>query len=251
MLSAFRGPEDELGVSELARALEIPKSSAFQIAATLARHGLLSCDAESRRYRPGPRLLQLALQCGAGQELLWCTPRLRELAATTGRTVLLALFGATEIVLVGKAESPAPLGLSAPLGLRLDHSTGVFGKLLHAHLPAAELEALLEAHPRQLFTDRTLPDGPPYREELARVRRRGWASDVDEYLDGVAAVGAVVRQADGRILGGVALVDLSTRLDEGSIRDAARSVEAAATRLSADLGYRPGASGRRPGEAAT
>lgn len=237
MLERFRDAGDEWGVSELARALDIPKSSAFQIAATLAHHGLLSRDPESRRYRLGRRLRELAARSTGDHDLAaLAAPWLRALSSSTGKTALIGRYEGDEVVLLAKADSPEPLGVSAPVGYRMHHSVGVFGKVLHSGLEPAELEALLAASPLRCFTDRTVVDPEAYRAELQRVRSRGWATDREEYLEGIHAVGAPVRAGDGTTRAAVCVVGLAPGFDDEAMERAGRAARGAAREISAAVG---------------
>jgi len=237
MLEHFRDAEDEWGVSELARALDIPKSSAFQIAATLTYHGLLSRDPQSKRYRLGGRLEELALRTAGRPDLpALARPWLRTLSSSSGKTALLGRYDGGEVVLLAKAESPEPLGVSAPVGQRLDASAGVFGKVLHAAMNGPELDASLDDRPVRAFTPRTVLDSEEYHQELERVRERGWATDREEYLEGINAVGAPVRGAGGRTHAAICLAGLAPGFDDEAMRRAGLAVRDAAAEVSAALG---------------
>jgi len=233
MLEVLRDSDQGRGISELARDLEIPKSSAYQIAVTLVHHGLLERDPATRRYRPGAALSRLS---AAGRRRLpeLAQPYLERLAARTRMTALLGVRDGDGVVLAAKQESPEPVGISAPLGHRLDGRAGVFGKLTAAALGAAELDAYL-CRPLPDFTRRSITDVDAFRKDIERVRSRGYALDVEEYLDGVVAVGGAVRDGRGRVVAGICLLGLAARRSRAELKAAGEHLALAAADLSREL----------------
>ena len=235
MLASLRDDGNSQRISDLARALSIPKSSAFQIAATLVHHGFLERDEDTRRYRLGPGLLDMAGGVATAGLLPLAGPYLEELARTTRTTALLGVPAKDSVILAAKAESPEPVGITAPLGHRLDQRSGVFGKLFAADLGERALSSFLKGLPR--FTARSITDARDYRRDLRRVRERGYALDVEEYLEGVRAVGAPVRDRGGRTVAAICLLGLSSRLKRPRMKQVGEQVRDAAVALSAHLGH--------------
>ena len=237
MLSDLSSTAAGKRISDLARDLDIPKSSAFQIAATLVHHGLLECDDDTRRYRLGQGLRHLAGGRQGRVDLpLLAALHLEKLASETGLTALLGVPSSSGTVLAAKADSPELLGIGAPLGYRLDPKAGAFGKVFAAELSGAELQTFLEGLPG--FTERSLTEAAAYRRDLERVRHRGYATDMEEYLEGVRAVAAPVRDAGGAVVGALCVLGLRARLKRGRLSDVAGAVTSAAAALSEDAGYR-------------
>ncbi len=237
MLNELRSGKEGKRISDLARDLDIPKSSAFQIAVTLVHHGLLECDDDTRRYRLGQGLRHLAgARQGRADLPLLAAFHLEKLAAETGLTALLGVPSSSGTVLAAKADSPEPLGIGAPLGYRLHRKAGAFGKVFAAALDGAELEAFLEGLPG--FTERSMTDAATYQRDLERVRHRGYATDMEEYLEGVRAVAAPVRDAAATVVGALCVLGLRARLKRDRLSEVAEAVTSAAAALSEDVGYR-------------
>jgi IclR family acetate operon transcriptional repressor len=110
------------------------------------------------------------------------------------------------------------------------------GKVLLAHLPWEEVEQILEEHPPVPRTRTTLVEPADIRRELARVRRRGFAVDAEERLDGVVCVGAPVRDSTGKVVAGISISGPRLRLGRGRIAAVADEVVAVADKGSVILG---------------
>lgn len=245
MLANLRHDEAGKGISVLARDLGIPKSSAFQIAATLVHHGFLECDHDTRRYRLGSAVEQLAGIPPVRADLpVLAVPHLRALAEETGLTALLGLPSGGGTVLAARGDSPEPLGISAPVGFRLDAKAGAFGKVFAAELDARALSQFL--HHLPAYTGRSITAASAYRRELERVRERGFATDFEEYLEGVRAVAAPVRDRDGATVAAVCVLAVAAGLKRTELRGVAGAVRQAAAALSRDLGHAEDPEGGSP-----
>jgi len=236
MLVDLRAAHEGKRISDLARDLSIPKSSAFQIAATMVHHGILECDGDTRRYRLGRGLQSLAADSPGRADLpLLAAPHLRSLAHATGLTALLGLPTAAGTLLAAKADSPQALGVSAPVGFELDRLAGAFGKVFAAALAGTERAAVLAAGlPR--YTARSIVDIGEMARELERVHKNGMATDSEEYLDGIRAVAAPVRDADGEVVAAVCALGVAASMKREQLTAIGGEVRAAAAALSQDIG---------------
>ena len=98
--------EDELGVTELSRRLNLHKNNVFRLLATLEQHGYIEQSSANERYRLGAKCLELGETfCRSHSLLDQARPILRSLAEKVGETVHLAQMSAFEIVHV---DAPPP-----------------------------------------------------------------------------------------------------------------------------------------------
>lgn len=227
----------DANLTDLARGLGLHKSTAHSILATLAAHGLVSRDPATRRYRLGPALVALGRSAGDRQNLATLArPYLRRLCRLSGETVTLHLRDGEGSVIFVSEESPHQLKVTAPPGHRMPPFAGAVAKVLRAFggAPAPRLPASLPA-----YTPRSTTDPLRYRQELERVRRAGVAYDDMEYLPGVRAVSAPVRQGTGdggEAVGALSIVGVAARVSAERLRHFARPLRAAAQALSRALG---------------
>src|SRR5688500_7865891 len=147
--------------SEISQRLKIPKSSASYILRALERGGYLRRGREDGRYHIGLAVVSLSHRALAGLDVReMALPVLRQLVEASGLTAHLAILDHGRAVYIEKVEAPGFVKMDTWLGRRVDvHSTSV-GKALLAHLPHAEIQALvadrnLDRHTPQTIT--TLP----------------------------------------------------------------------------------------------
>ncbi len=182
--------ESPCGLAELCERTELPRATAYRLAAALEVHRLLARDDEGR-WCLGPAVTELAAQVSdpllaAGAAVL---PQLRE---TTGESVQLYRREGTSRVCVAALEPAAGLRDTVPVGARLPMTAGSGAKVLLAHSDVATQRAVL---PSAKFTERV----------LAEVRRRGWAQSVAEREPGVASVSAPVRDHRGVVIAAISV----------------------------------------------
>lgn len=219
-----------MGVTELARELGVPKSSIHRLLAALARRGLVERDGESR-YRPGMGLVALGRGVLEREPLLPAArPALERLARDTGETAFLTVERSGRIVVLDKVEGDALLRVSPTVGSAVPvHATAV-GKLQLAFAPdAVALSGRLEA-----FTARTTRTRSALAREAERARRRGWAENREEWLEGLVVVAAPVL-ADGRLEGCLVVAGPVSRLPASRTAAMAKRIRSAARETAARL----------------
>lgn len=176
------------GVSEIGRALSLPKSSTHRLVSTLARRGLVERD-EQGRYRLGVALFALAQGfmdqdpvVGAGR------PVLEALAAELGETCFFVAARKGRLVVLDKVEGNGLLRASPRVGAEVPVRGTAAGKLYTAHAPR-----LVEGGPDSEvpFTAATL-DQPAFAAAVAQSRAEGYAQNDGEWIEGLSVVGVPV-----------------------------------------------------------
>ncbi len=238
LLKQFSYRERELGVSELARRLNLGKSTAHRLLATLTDEQLLEQNPETGKYRLGLAIYDLGAAISAHFALHEAAvPPMAQLRNATGETVQLAVLDGREVVYVERLDSPHTLRLFLEVGRRnWAHSTGT-GKVLLAYLPDEQLDRLLEGWELKARTPHTLTDHELLLKELKEIRRRGWAQNLHESEVGVLSVGAPVRNALGDVVAAMSVAGPAQRMDPVMDQVIHELVEAAAT-ASRRMGYR-------------
>jgi DNA-binding IclR family transcriptional regulator len=175
-----------------------------------------------------------------------CSPVVDQLRNATRETVQVAVLDGREVVYVERRESPQTLRLFGRVGHRNDAHCTSTGKLLLAYLPPQRLEALLDGWVLARKTPHTIRDVETLRQELDRVRQRGWAENVNEAEMGVASVAAPIRNGLGEVVAAVSVAGPLQRITNDSLKRFARPTVEAGLAISRRLGYRdsnPGRSG--------
>lgn len=226
-LIAGRG---EAGVSELAVALDVHKSTAFRLLGALEEHGLVEQIGDRGKYRLGFGLIPLA---GRVAERLEVTTQGREvcdeLASRLGETVNIAIPDRGWAVNVDQARGPAMVTTYNWLGRITPMHNTSSGKIL--------LAAALADDPAAMPDDVGPADRDQLRAELAQVTDRGYAWSLEELEAGLNAVAAPVRDHGGAVIAALSLSGPAYRLPAARIEEITPDVVAAGREISRRMGY--------------
>ena len=237
ILEMMAGGEGELGVTELGRRLGVHKATASRLVATLADHGLVEQNPATDKYRLGLGLVRLAGAATAGMDLVrLARPVLEELAERTRETVNLAVLDGDLVMNVDQIAGARSVASVSWVGRRTPCHCTSNGKVLLAFLDDVERERSLSL-PLRSFTSNTITDPDLLRAELMEVRARGYARTVEEFEDGLNAVAAPIRRADGEVLAAVSVAGPAFRMRPAELPGIARHVVDTAATISGRLGY--------------
>ncbi len=208
VLSMFRPDRAALGISELARELGLTRSTTHRYVATLASLRYLEQDSTTRKYRLGPRVLDLGFSTLGSLELREiAAPHLRQLTDTTGHTSNLAIRDDTDVILIdrvrGRPGRYHHLEFTLHTGSRIPAYCSATGKALLAFLPPAELGRLLKRMDLVQRGPRTLTGKKALLASLEQVRRTGLATNDEELESALRSIAAPVRSHSGEVVAAV------------------------------------------------
>jgi DNA-binding IclR family transcriptional regulator len=227
----------EAGVSEVAAALEVHKSTAFRLLGALEGRGLVEQTGDRGKYRLGVGLIPLA---GAVSDRLDITRQGRDvcerLAADLGETINLAILQEHYAVNVDQALGPSTVATHNWVGKLTPLHCTSSGKVLLAHLPPKRRGMVLAAAGTPPLTPHTLSPNALERD-LEKVRRDGFALAVEEYEIGLNAAAAPVLDRSGRVVAALSLSGPSYRLAPEVLAERVDELIAGAGEISRRMGW--------------
>ena len=198
VLALFAEAGPTLGVTEIARMLELSKTVVHRVLASFRAKGFVDFDEHTRRYSLGPMVLTLGLTYldridvrGLAREAM------QRLSDQTNETATLSVRSGWTRVYIDQVTPPRDIKMVVPLGRPFPLHAGGSSKALLAFLTREEQEAYLEM-PLARLTPLTVTDPDQLRKDLALVRQRGYAMTMGERQSGAGAVAAPVLGLDGR-----------------------------------------------------
>jgi DNA-binding IclR family transcriptional regulator len=228
--------DGESSVTQIAGGLGVHKSTAFRLLATLETHRLVEQVNDRGRYRLGVGNLRLAGATTARLDVVSeARPVCRQLAADTGETVNITVLSDTSALYLDQQAGSSALQSHNWVGQRIPLHATSNGKVLISELSESALAEALPDLPR--FTDQTITSRRKLIEELAEVRRIGYALAVDELEIGLTAAAAPIRSAHGDIIASMSISGPTFRLDQARLDDEVPKVVAAALEVSHRLGW--------------
>ena len=233
-LLAERG---DAGVTEVAAALGVHKSTAFRLIAALEAGSLVEQDGERRKYHLGRGILRLAGATAGRLELpIESRSMCRQLAADLGEAVNLAILDSGEATNILQEYGPSAITGRNWIGQRTPLHATASGKVLLAWMDAVALKEFLASRLHR-YTPGSVTKPSLLEAELARVREEGWASTTEEFEIGLNAVAAPVFDATGEVVAAVGVSGPSYRLTVESFPTVAEHLVAGARAISARLGH--------------
>jgi DNA-binding IclR family transcriptional regulator len=222
-----------LTLSQLARHLNLPKSSVHCLLHTLQNSGYVYRDSDSGKYRVSLRvcgLAQMALNSIGLREQ--AKPYLQNLAKATRMTVHLAVMEQGACILIEKVAPPDVGRIATWTGKHLSlHCTAV-GKALAAYMPKEQLDALIREQGLLRHNDNTICSATRLKRELGTIRERGYALDDEEEEINVRCLGAPILDEKGQAIAAISIVGTTMQVHDGNVDQLARRVIATANEIS-------------------
>lgn len=231
--------DGEMGVTDLAQRLGVHKATASRLASTLAARGLIERDRATGRYRLGFGLIRLAGAVMANLDLVRVArPILEDLAHEIHETVNLGVPAGDAVVYVDQLSGARSVVSVNWVGRRTPLHCTSNGKVLLAFASASDRDRLL-GRTLERLTPRTIVDPVRLDAELEDVRRRGYAQTLEELEEGLNAVAAPIRQADGALAAALSVSGPAFRMTARDLPRIGQVAIRAAAEVSRRLGYRP------------
>lgn len=218
--------------SALGAALGLPKPTIHRLLATAEEEGFLQRDLDGRSFGPGARLRKLSANTLSSQRVR--TERLlvlKWLADEVGETCNLAAPGRYGMVYLDRVETHWPLRIQLPIGTQVPFHCTASGKMYLSSLRPDKLQRLLQMLPREKRTTHTMVDVQRLSNEMAAIRERGYSTDNQEFMDGMAAIAVPVRDDQDRLLTTLSLHAPIQRMDLDALSTKVNVLQAAAGRL--------------------
>jgi DNA-binding IclR family transcriptional regulator len=222
-------------VTEIARQLKIPSTSALRIASTLVAEGFLR--RENGALFLGPVLIHLGARSMSNTEIRdIAQPVLQALSRATDATAHVALPCDNRSLIVSVCDSPHPLRAASSPGTLTDLYTSSTGKVFLAYLHRRRVAEIVTQFPPRQRTARSLMTLKALEEEADRVLIDGYGLDDEEFNPGVRCLAAPVMGSHGEVIAAIGITASTMRFTRERIPEMASHVKGAARQLSAALG---------------
>lgn len=225
-----------IGVGELARVLDMPKSSVQRALVTLDTAGWIRPAAgEVTRWVMTTKALAVGGHVSGDLDLRGAAlPIMEDLRRHTGETIHLTVPEDRKMVLIERLETDKPVRTNMALGHALPVHASANGKAVLANSgPEVIRQLLADELPR--YTDTTITDPDELRAELAAILKRGFAVNHGEWRSDVGSVAAAVMGTHEKPIAGLSVNIPICRLTGESEAAFGAAVSEAASRLSARL----------------
>ncbi|MFP3392668.1 IclR family transcriptional regulator [Brevibacillus sp. SIMBA_040] len=226
------------GITELSNSISLNKSSVYRMVSTLVRHGLVEQDAETEKYKLGYKVLELSSILLDSIDLRReARASLKKLEQQTNEVIHLVVYDRGEVVYIEKLEGNETLRMHSKVGSRAPmHCTSV-GKMILAHLPASDVAYVIDRHGMKPHTPHTITDKNVLLKQLAEIKARGYALDLEENEMGITCMAAPIFDHTGKIAASVSISGPTMRMTSERIEEVKASIIEVSRQISNRLGY--------------
>lgn len=225
VLECFSDTQPELGVTEIAKALDLQKSTVCNILSTFEHCGYVIQDSKTGKYHLGTKVLHLSYIVNHHMGLRdMFLPYLTRIAETSQEICYFGILDCREVLYIEAAyphhhpQNRNILGERAPL-----YCTGL-GKAMLAFMPEEERAAILTGE-FKAYTNCTVTDPAQLQKQLLQFRCQGYAVDNMEHEFGISCVAVPVFRADGSVFAAVSISGPSMRFDEDTVIRSAERIK--------------------------
>ncbi|WP_110917296.1 IclR family transcriptional regulator [Mycolicibacterium holsaticum] len=226
LLDELHAAQSPVGINDLARRTDLPKSTVSRLVAEMTRTGMVDRYAEKvgiglRVFEWGEHARSRRLTRDAAM------PILVRLLLTTRHTIHLAVLDGFDVLYLEILPSPSAPQLPSRVGGRLPaHATGV-GKALLAGAPPQVVDALVAAG-LPAVGPRTVRHPQLLRRQLNRAATGDLALEHEESGPGISCVAASIRDTSGAAIAAISAAgwtgNMNMRTVAPIVQEAARSI---------------------------
>lgn len=220
--------------SELLHLLDIPKTTLYRLLSSMVKNELLSYFPETGNYTIGPKftLTYVSMDERAARLRETAMPHLHALANQAEETVKLSVLSGLQSYTIATVESSRPLRISVDTGAIFPLHAGATGKVLLCAFNDTALQRYFKSY-GTAYTDATITDINEMKKELEIIRKRGYATDIGEYMPEICAVAAPVTDLSGQIIAAISIAFPSMHKDHIDMDELAASIQQTASAVKA------------------
>lgn len=219
VIEVFDQNRKQLTLSDIAKAVDLPRASVRRTLHTLVQLGY--AELNDRLFRLKPRVLTLArayLQSNAVTDIL--QPALEELSEEVKESCSAAVLDGEDIMMIAHASPKRIIPVSAQIGFRVPAIASALGRVLLASLSDDALDAFLARNPAKKLTQSTILDKNALRRAILKVRKDGYALVDQEVEPGFCSIAVPLRKSDGRTIASLNIGVHSARTPIAAMNDA-------------------------------
>ncbi|MGE3245201.1 MAG: IclR family transcriptional regulator [Beijerinckiaceae bacterium] len=244
VLALFSRTRVQLSAPQIARELDLPRTTVFRLLHTLQAMGFVRKEEDERYFRAGPAMLGSGFAYLASLDFVEVAqPILQRLRDRTGMSVHMAIRDGRDIVYVSRYAAHTTVRSSVTLGTRFPAHATIMGRMLLLDMNENDLRQLFPVEPLDTYSDKTPRTVRDLAVILGEDRKRGYAATLSYFERGVASVAAPIRESAGGIVSAINVTSVDAYVEpesmEGPIKDAVLEAAAEIERwISADTGVR-------------
>ncbi|HEY6979805.1 IclR family transcriptional regulator domain-containing protein [Reyranella sp.] len=202
VINAFDRQRRQMTLSDVARAIDLPRATARRALATLVALGYV--ESEGRLFRLAPRVLKLAIAYLSADPVPgMLQPVCERICRQVGASCSVAVRDGEECVMIARAVPARPASVGLGIGYRLPLFCSALGRVLASAMQDRELDAFLARLRPVRFTRQTVVSKPEIRRLILDVRKKGYALADQEAEVGIRSIAVPLVRFDGKVVAAI------------------------------------------------
>lgn len=235
ILNIIGESKEPLGLAEISKLADMPKTTTRRILTTLVNFNFLEFD-ESQRYKLGLQILKLGTSMLNSSKLKDCVhDYAKVLRDKTNFTVFVGVLNGFEIIYIDKVA--ASITMTADVGYRAPAHCTAIGQVLLAHVAEETLDRLLLVNELVKKTEQTITDINQLKSRLRQVREQGYAIDEREHKNEIRCIASPIKDHTGKAVAAISVSSVLSLYDENRMEEYITNIKATAKAISQRLGY--------------
>lgn len=227
-----------LGITEISKKIDLHKSTVHRLLSTLIYKDYVEQDHETNKYRITLKVLELGNNRLKDLDIVTVSrPHLTELMKKTNEVVHLVILEKEEIVYIDKVESENTIRMHSTIGKRSPAYCTAVGKAIMSHMTMEEVLEIWNNSQIKEHTQYTITGVDEIKEELKKIRERGYSVDDEENEIGVRCVAAPIFNWKGDVIAAISISGPTMRVTREKVEEFSILIIEYARRISLELGY--------------
>lgn len=205
--------QEGYGVREIAKKFGYSPSAVLKILQALVAHDFVLQEPTTQVYQLGPAALQVGLSGLSKMEIRKVAkPYLQQLAEKSGETALLGIKINDGVIYIEKSLSLNEIRMDPPIGAFRPFNCTAVGKCILAYRPDEEIERLFNENLFVKSTPNSIVDLSEIKNEIKKIRERGFGLDREEYKEGAMCIGAPIKNFENHVIAAIAIAGPVNRM---------------------------------------
>lgn len=229
--------EECINLENLAKTTGLPKATLLRFLSSLSSLGYVYRD-DADRYHLTLKMFSIGSRSLTHMDLIsTAKPFTKKLATDLGETVHMGILEEDEAVYILKEESSFTIRMHSRVGKTIPLYCTAIGKIFLSEMSEQELNRYIMSHAMKPFTPKSIRGEKALKEELKRVRERGWSIDDEEHEQNIMCLGAPIKDYTGKTIAAISVSWPLFRFDKSNFEKIVNRIKETTNELSRILGY--------------
>ena len=198
MISVFNSNNQQLTLTQVAKAVDLTRANARRVLLTL-QHLQYVSSTDGKLFRLAPKVLSLGYSYLSSIPFReFAIPYMEALAAKVNESCSMAVSDGGEIVYVARVQTKRIMSISLAVGSRLPMHATSMGAVLMASMTTKEVEKAIANYRFEKHTAFTISNKTKYVQRINHVRKQGWALSDQELEIGIRSIACPLKDKNGK-----------------------------------------------------